>query len=211
MTGLWLGARRREIAELEQRLRDTEARLAGVVRSQRCAGLDDLTGLPGYRVFHTVLRREWDRARRDHVALSLLELSIDNLTAYNTKHGQVAGDAVLKQVASKLTSMTRRSGDLAARLLGTRFVAVLPDTSEDGAVSVARRFRADIDTTLPTPAADKVVVHVGTATMRPERAAIWHELQLEVLARRALALAKQHEEVVSLSDDGPAPPTSSPR
>ena len=70
MTGLWFGARRREIAELEQRLRDTEARLAGVVRSQRCAGLDDLTGLPGYRVFHTVLRREWDRARRDHVALS---------------------------------------------------------------------------------------------------------------------------------------------
>ena len=48
MTGPWLGARRREIAELEQRLRDTEARLAGVVRSQRCAGLDDLTGL-GYQ------------------------------------------------------------------------------------------------------------------------------------------------------------------
>ena len=208
MTGPWLGARRREIAELEQRLRDTEARLASVVRSQRCAGLDDLTGLPGYRVFHTVLRREWDRARRDHGALSLLELSIDNLSAYNNTHGQVAGDALLKQVASKLTSMMRRSGDLAARLLGTRFVAVLPDTSEDGAVSVARRFRANIDPTLTTLAADKVVVHVGTATMRPDRAAIWHELQLEALAHRALALAKQHEEVVSLSDDGPAPPTT---
>ena len=120
----------------------------------------------------------------------LLELSIDNLAAYNTKHGQVAGDAVLKQVASKLTSMTRRSADLAARLLGTRFVAVLPDTSEDGAVSVARRFRANIDTTLTTLAADKLVVHVGTATMRPDRAAIWHELQLEALAHRALALAQ---------------------
>ncbi len=142
------------------------------------------------------------------VALSLLALSIDNLIAYNTKHGQVAGDAVLKQVASKLTSMTRRSGDLAARLLGTRFVAVLPDTSEDGAVSVARRFRASIDTTLTTLAADKVVVHVGTTTMRPDRAAIWHELQLEALAHRALALAKQREDVVSLSDDGPAPPTT---
>ena len=123
---------------------------------------------------------------------------------------------MLKQVASKLTSMTRRSADLAARLLaarllGTRFVAVLPDTSEDGAVSVARRFRANIDTTLTTLAADKLVVHVGTATMRPDRAAIWHELQLEALAHRALALAKQDEDVVSLSDDGPAQPTSSPR
>lgn len=83
MAQLWHRARRLEITGLEQQLRDTQTRLAGVLRLQQCAGLDDLTGLPAYRVFQTALRREWDRARRDHVALSLFELSVENLTAYN--------------------------------------------------------------------------------------------------------------------------------
>ncbi len=98
------GAGRLEIAELQQRLRDTQARLAFVLRLQQCAGLDDLTGLPAYRRFYTVLRREWRRAQRDHEALSLLELSIEDLTAYNDEHGRAAGDAVLKHVASELDS-----------------------------------------------------------------------------------------------------------
>ena len=207
---LWLGARRLEIAELEQRLRDTQARLAGVVRLQQCAGPDDLTGPPAYRRFHTVLRREWRRAQCDHVALSLLELSIEDLTAYNDEHGRAAGDAVLKHVASELESVTRRSSDMAARLLGTRFVAVLPNTSKDGAVFVARRFRANIDAALTMLAADKLVIHVGTATMHPDRAAIWEELELKALAHRALALATQQEDLVSLSDDGPQPPPTTP-
>ncbi len=210
MPRLWLGAGRLEIAELEQRLRDTQERLAVVVRLQQCAGLDDLTGLPAYRRFYTVLRREWRRAQRDHEALSLLELSIEDLTAYNDEHGRAAGDAVLKHVASELDSVTRRSSDMAARLLGTRFVAVLPNTSEDGAVVVARRFRASIDTTLTMLAADKLVIHVGTATMHPNRAAIWQELELEALAHRALALATQQGDLVSLSDDGPQPPPTTP-
>ena len=58
---LWLGARRLEIAELEQRLRDTQARLAAVARLQQCAKLDDLTGLPAYPRFYTDWRCGHDR------------------------------------------------------------------------------------------------------------------------------------------------------
>ena len=205
MAQLWHRARRLEITELEQQLRDTQTRLAGVVRLQQCAGLDDLTGLPAYRVFQTALRREWDRARRDHVALSLLELSIENLTAYNKEHGHVAGDAVLKQVASELHVVAQRGGDMVARLLGTRFVAVLPNTSEDGAVSVARRFHEKIEFAHSSSAADRPVVHVGIGTMRPYDASTWDEFELEALAHRALSLAEQGEDLVSLSAADPTP------
>ena len=166
MAHLWFRAQHQEIAELEQQLRDTQAQLVSVERLQRCGGLDALTGLPDCSVFQTTLRREWNRARRDHVALSVLELSVSNLQAYNDRHGREAGDAVLKRVASELHSVAKRAGDSVARLLGTRFVAVLPNTSEDGATLVARRLRTKIEAAHTTSAADQPVVQVGVATMR---------------------------------------------
>ena len=204
MASLWLRPRREEIAELEEQLRDQQARLASVVRLQRHAGLDDLTGLPACSVFQTALRREWDRARRDQVAVSLLELSIDNMRTYNEKHGQAAGDAVLKHVALELRTVAHRGGDMVARLLGTRFAAILPDTSEDGALAVARRFRASIETANTIRADDELVVRVGIATMRPDSASTWDELELEALAHRGLA-AGHGEGPVSLSVATPLP------
>ena len=144
IASLWLRPQREEIGQLEEQLRDQQARLASVVRLQRAAGQDELTGLPAFNVFQTALQREWDRARRDQVSVSLLELSIDNMKAYNEKHGEAAGDAVLKQVALELREVAHRGGDMVARLMGTRFAAILPDTSEEGALAVARRFRANI-------------------------------------------------------------------
>ena len=106
---------------------------------------------------------------------------------------------MLKHVASELDSVTRRSSDMAARLLGTRFVAVLPNTSEDGAKLVARRLRANIEGAHTMRAADQLVVQVGVATMHPTSASTWDELELEALAHRALALAEKGENLVSLS------------
>ena len=207
MAHLWFRAQHQEIAELEQQLRDTQAQLVSVERLQRCGGLDALTGLPDCSVFQTTLRREWNRARRDHVALSVLELSVSNLQAYNDRHGREAGDAVLKRVASELHSVAKRAGDSVARLLGTRFVAVLPNTSEDGATLVARRLRTKIEAAHTTSAADQPVVQVGVATMRPGSASTWDELELEALAHRALGLAEQGDNLVSLSVADSTPTT----
>ena len=88
---------------------------------------------------------------------------------------------------------------MVARLLGTRFAAILPDTSEDGALSVARRFRVNIEAANTIRAADQLVVRVGIVTMRPGGDSTWDELELEALAHRGLALAEHGESPVTLS------------
>ena len=93
-----------------------------------------------------------------------LDLSIDNMRAYNEKYGQVAGNGILKHVAPELGGVAHRGGDMVTRTLGTRFAAILPDTSKEGTPAVASCFRASIETANSIRAADELVVS-GRSTL----------------------------------------------
>lgn len=176
-----------------------------LVRLQASTGLDDLTGLPTFDTYQTALRHEWDWARRLHTSLSLIQVSADNLADYNDKHGREAGDALLRHLAQQLTATTRRQGkDVVARLLGTHFAVILPNTSAAGAVSFARRLRANIQTSGRVHAADHLTIRLSVATLRPDRRATWDELELEALAQRGLAHTEPSDSLVSLSIAVPA-------
>jgi diguanylate cyclase (GGDEF)-like protein len=104
---------------------------------------DELTGLANRRLLHTHLDREVDRARRFHLAFSVLVLDIDHFKYLNDRHGHPAGDAALREVAQLLSSHVRKV-DSVARVGGEEFMVLLPRTDTQDARLVAEKLRSAI-------------------------------------------------------------------
>jgi diguanylate cyclase (GGDEF)-like protein len=92
----------------------------------KLAALDQLTGLYNRRSGEQRLAEEMSRAQRHGRALTVLLMDLDGLKAVNDKHGHAAGDTVIKSFADRLQKAIRGS-DLAVRLGGDEFMAILPE------------------------------------------------------------------------------------
>jgi len=104
------------------------------------ASRDPLTGLYNRRQMMTDLYLEMQRARRYNTSLSLILLDVDYFKNYNDSRGHLAGDEVLRQLASLLAASVR-AFDKVARYGGEEFVVILPQTDLQGAVAVAEKLR----------------------------------------------------------------------
>ena len=107
--------------------------------------IDGLTQINNRSYFDAYFHREYLRARRTHSPLSLLICDIDNFKAYNDTFGHQTGDACLKSVAQALHQVLQRPGDLVARYGGEEFGVILPDTTPEGAYTVAELLRARVE------------------------------------------------------------------
>ncbi|MBI2264749.1 MAG: diguanylate cyclase [Armatimonadetes bacterium] len=121
-----------------ERLASRLARMNIDLRKQ--AVTDGLTSLFNHRYFKERLAEEISRSARYKRTLSVGMFDIDDFKAFNDKHGHLAGDRFLRDVAGVLRSCIR-GVDLAARYGGEEFVLILPETSLDGAQIVAERVR----------------------------------------------------------------------
>lgn len=113
---------------------------------------DGMTRLYNYQHFYELLHNEIYRAGRYGFDLSLIIADIDDFKAVNDTYGHVAGDLVIKAVADCFRESIRTS-DQAARYGGEEFAAILPETSLQGALTVADRLRQMV--------ADRKIVHAG--------------------------------------------------
>jgi diguanylate cyclase (GGDEF)-like protein len=129
---------------------------------------DPLTGLHNRRSLDAALADEWERLQRGNDgSLSMLFIDADHFKQYNDRYGHAQGDTALRFLAECIRAHTRRRGDLAARYGGEEFVAVLPDTDESGAATVAEAIRGAVerncldgfDATMPA-----FTVSIGCAT-----------------------------------------------
>jgi len=102
---------------------------------------DGLTGIANRRMFDNYLNKEWRRALREQVPLSLIILDVDFFKQYNDTYGHQQGDRCLIAVAQTMQNTIRRPADLAARYGGEEFALVLPNTHEEGAMFIAERVR----------------------------------------------------------------------
>lgn len=100
---------------------------------------DDLTGIANRRMFNSILDKEWARARRNRLPLSLIMLDIDYFKQYNDQYGHIQGDECLKRVGQVLSLAAIRSTDFIARFGGEEFVLVLPETDAKSAEKVAEK------------------------------------------------------------------------
>ena len=85
---------------------------------------DSLTGLPNRLALMDNLRRSVATAARTETQVALLFLDLDRFKNINDSIGHGTGDAVLRVVARRLSSLVRTS-DMVARLGGDEFVVML--------------------------------------------------------------------------------------
>jgi len=172
-------ARERELEALTERL-------------EQLSNQDGLTAVSNRRRFEEVYDKEWLRAKRDGVPLSLLMIDIDFFKAYNDTYGHLRGDCCLKAVAEAICIVLKRPGDFVARFGGEEFVVILPGANQTGAVAIAEEIRENIRSLeiehAASGAADRVTVSIGVASVRP-RADLGPKALLEA-SDEALYLAK---------------------
>jgi diguanylate cyclase (GGDEF)-like protein len=133
---------------------------------------DPLTGLPNRRAWQEGLERALRATRRAGWRCAVVLIDVDHFKAVNDRDGHAAGDALLRELASRWNAEIR-AGDVLARIGGDEFAAVLPATDAGDAEEIAHRMHA-----LAAPAR----CSLGIAT--------WdgHETPEELLARADAAL-----------------------
>jgi two-component system, cell cycle response regulator len=102
---------------------------------------DGLTRIYNRRVFDDRLKSEYAYAIRHDRTLALILLDIDHFKSVNDTFGHQAGDHVLQQVSTVLSS-TLRTEDMCARFGGEEFAVIVRDTTPADAMVVAERIRA---------------------------------------------------------------------
>jgi diguanylate cyclase (GGDEF)-like protein/PAS domain S-box-containing protein len=100
-------------------------------RVRRASLHDALTGLPNRALLFEYSRHVFASTRRNQHHAAVLFVDLDRFKPINDLHGHEVGDAVLKEVAQRLTASTRQE-DIVFRLGGDEFLLILPDI-EDGA------------------------------------------------------------------------------
>ncbi|MEH6459847.1 diguanylate cyclase [Chitinimonas sp. JJ19] len=168
---------------------DVTSRHVRETRLSHEAGTDALTGLANRRRFFERGSETFELARRHRRPFSLLMIDIDHFKQVNDAHGHAVGDEVLVRLA-RLLEVTLRQGDLAVRLGGEEFVAVLPETNLEHAIEAAERIREAVENaplTLEDGTLIEFTVSVGAAQMQEDD----KELQsLLIAADAALYRAK---------------------
>ena len=123
----------------------TLTRLRAGRELEKLATRDGLTGLLNHRTFQASFRRELLKARRTGSRVALILTDIDFFKKVNDQHGHPAGDAILRHVASVVSSQLRDEVDIVARYGGEEFVCVLVGTSDVGAEETAERIRHAVE------------------------------------------------------------------
>jgi diguanylate cyclase (GGDEF)-like protein len=107
---------------------------------------DSPTGLYNRRHFNKLAEDEIGRVFRYSRPLSVIMFDIDFFKRINDAFGNISGDKVLEMVAV-VTKEQIRATDVLARYGGEEFIALLPETSVEGAAVVAERMRRKVERT----------------------------------------------------------------
>ncbi len=106
---------------------------------------DGLTGVWNRRTFDERLEVEWNRAIENSAPLSMIMFDIDHFKAFNDTYGHQAGDDCLREVASVVLEIVKKSGDMVFRYGGEEFSVILPGTNLVEAKNVAETIRKAVE------------------------------------------------------------------
>lgn len=152
-----------ELGGSKEELRRTRARLSD---QERLSLSDSLTGAWNRRYLDMALSDAMQRARRMGHPFAVLMIDIDHFKRINDRFGHGRGDEVLVELCRRIKGSLRANLDVLVRYGGEEFVVLLPETSSEGAVVVAKKLRTLVrsapfgTTTSPIP----VSVSIGVAS-----------------------------------------------
>jgi diguanylate cyclase (GGDEF)-like protein len=102
------------------------------------ATYDSLTGIYNRRTIIEHLNSQLERAKRHDRPLGIIMLDVDHFKSFNDTHGHLAGDTVLKMVASRMKECLREY-DYIGRYGGEEFLVVLCDVDYEKSAKAAER------------------------------------------------------------------------
>jgi diguanylate cyclase (GGDEF)-like protein len=167
---------------------------------------DPLTGLWNRASILDNLARELARAARRTTAVSLVLADIDNFKAINDTFGHLAGDAVLRETAQRITQSVREY-DRIGRYGGDELMVVLPECDTPAARGMAERIRGRIVAT-PMETSEGTVeptISLGVATSPGHRVEPNHLIRAaDIALYRAKKLGRNAVEIATTADLGMA-------
>ncbi len=112
---------------------DTDTTGEAIVYETKAPHYDPLTELPNRNFFHYYVEQAIKRASRQHKNFALVFIDIDHFKTINDSHGHQTGDAILKQVAKRISQAIRDS-DVFCRLSGDEFCLLVEDLDQTNAI-----------------------------------------------------------------------------
>ncbi|HKE09496.1 MAG TPA: sensor domain-containing diguanylate cyclase [Candidatus Acidoferrum sp.] len=109
--------------------------------------MDDCTSLYNARHMGVILDTEIYRSQRYNYEFSIVFIDLDHFKQVNDTHGHLVGSRLLAEIGEALKTNCRLI-DFAFRYGGDEFVLLLPQTSKENAINVARRLHKLIRETL---------------------------------------------------------------
>jgi two-component system, cell cycle response regulator len=114
---------------------------AALEMSEFRASHDLLTGLKNRAAVMEALKNELARSARQNIPAGIIIADVDHFKRVNDRHGHLAGDAVLREVAHRLGA-SMRPYDTVGRYGGEEFLIVLPGCNSEEAAQIAERLRS---------------------------------------------------------------------
>lgn len=131
---------------VQSRTRDLEKALNDLsvanIELNNLRTIDSLTQVKNRTYFDEIIHEEWSRAARAETTLSLIIIDVDHFKMINDKHGHLAGDEALKQIAQLISLVLKRPSDTISRYGGEEFAIILPHTTYEGALQLGEKIRA---------------------------------------------------------------------
>jgi len=123
-------------AALDELARENERVKTAKSHIEHMALHDPLTGLPNRIMAQHSFDKIFQQAQTQQQLLGIIFIDLDNLKPINDSLGHQAGDQILKEVALRLLSYTKKV-DLVCRYGGDEFIVFMPNISTDDEVSQA--------------------------------------------------------------------------
>lgn len=174
---------RRQNAALREAL-DEQARLRDELERQMRT--DPLTGVSNRRRLTELVEHEIAVGRRCCRPIGLILVDVDHFKAVNDAHGHLVGDAVLVEVARRLTR-TVRDHDCVARWGGEEFCVALFGSDQAGAINVARRLVAAVSSPQINTTAGSIAVTISAGV------SFYHERDVGIATMLSRADAALYE------------------
>lgn len=151
------------------------------------SSIDKVSGVYTRKHFEQAIANELHKAARDQYSLSLIMIDVDEFKNVNDTYGHQRGDEVLRDIGRILLENIRPQ-DICCRYGGEEFAILLPDTSEDDAVTVAERLRAAVEYSKLMGSSMPLTISLGIASYPAHGE--WQD-ELVTRADQALYQAKQ--------------------
>jgi diguanylate cyclase (GGDEF)-like protein len=131
--------------------------------------VDGLTQVHNKRFLLEFLEREMSRCQRYGRSLSLMMMDIDHFKLVNDQFGHIAGDHVLREVATSIRARVRKE-ECFARYGGEEFALVMPEAERENVGIFAEKIRALVESReIGFEGRNiRVTVSVGVAQMAPD-------------------------------------------